>query len=54
MATKWFAKFIENLTKLLDKPPYLFLVFIGAVFTVISLIMRSYFEQDIIYLEVQL
>jgi|SRR3989344_9383898 len=47
--SEWFGKFIENLSKLLDKPPYLFLVFIGAVFTVISLVSRNYFEQTWIF-----
>lgn len=49
MTTEWFKKFIENLTKLLDKPPYLFLVFIGAVFTIISLISGNHFEQTWIF-----
>lgn|SRR3990167_2922278 len=45
MTTEWFKNFIDTLGKLLDKPPYLFLVFIGAVFTVISLISGNHFEQ---------
>ena len=45
MASEWLKKFIENLARLIDKPPYLFLVFISAVFTIISLISNRYFEQ---------
>ncbi|VVA44245.1 conserved hypothetical protein [Candidatus Roizmanbacteria bacterium] len=45
MTTDWFKNFIEGLERIIDKPPYLLFVFIGAVFLVISLITRFSFEQ---------
>lgn len=45
MATEWFKSFIDSLERLLDKPPYLIFVFIGAVFLIISLISKFSFEQ---------
>ena len=49
MATEWFNSFINSLERLLDKPPYLIFVFIGAVFVVISLISRYSFEQTWVF-----
>lgn len=45
MATEWFKSFIDSLEKLLEKPPYLVFVFIGAVFVIISLIAKYHFEK---------
>lgn len=45
MFTEWLKSFIGSLERLLDKPPYLIFVFIGAVFVVISMITKYSFEQ---------
>lgn len=44
MATEWLNKFVSALERVLDKPPYLIFVFIGAVFVIISLITRYEFQ----------
>ncbi len=41
----WFKSFIDSLERLLEKPPYLIFVFIGAVFVIISLISKHNFEK---------
>lgn len=40
-----FEKFVDNLAKLLDKPPYLWFAFIGAVFVIVSIASGRYFDQ---------
>lgn len=49
MATEWFNSFINNLERLLEKPPYLIFVFISAVFVIISLIFKNYYEQTWVF-----
>lgn len=45
METKYLDKFTQNLKEVLDKPPYLVFVFVGAVFMIISLLSKNYFDQ---------
>ena len=49
MTTEWFNRFVDSLERLIEKPPYLIFVFIGAVFVVISLISQYSFEQTWIF-----
>ena len=46
----WFKSFIDSLERLIEKPPYLIFVFIGAIFLVISLITKFGYEQSWIFL----
>ena len=50
MASEWFNNFIDSLERLIEKPPYLIFVFIGAIFLVISLITKFGYEQSWIFL----
>lgn len=49
MTMKWLENFIDNLTGILEKPPYLVFVYIGAIFVIISLVTKNFFEQTWIF-----
>lgn len=44
MAMQWFEKFIDNLAKILNEPPYLLFVFISVIFVIIALLTQKNFE----------
>jgi hypothetical protein len=45
MDIKFEGKFMEELRKILEYPPYLIFVFVSAIFVCITLIKGNYFEQ---------
>jgi hypothetical protein len=47
--SEWFKGFIESLERLIEKPPYLLFVFIGAVLVIISLITKYNLEKTWIF-----
>lgn len=46
MTTEWFKNFIEGLERIINKPPYLLFVFIGAIFVAISLVTKFGYERS--------
>ena len=45
MKKDWFQSFIEGLERIIEKPPYLIFIFIGSILVLVSLFLKSHFEQ---------
>ena len=47
---KWFEEFIDNLAKILDKPPYLIFLFVGAIWVFVSVLSNRYIDKALVFL----
>jgi hypothetical protein len=45
MESNWIKKFIGDSKDLVEKPPYLFFVFISAIFVLVSLLSQNHFYE---------